>query len=446
MINRESLKKLKEWANENDRKPLILRGARQVGKTTVIRQFASEFNQYIELNLEKDEDKQLFENNFSFTKLLDAIFFLKNATRTKEKTLLFIDEIQNSPQAVKMLRYFYEEAKELYVIAAGSLLESLIAKKISFPVGRVDYLPVRPCNFEEYLEAVGEQKSLELLFDLPVPEFAHNKLNELFRQYTLIGGMPEIVKDYVDNRDLNRLAKIYERLIVSYQDDVEKYAGSQQKENVIRFIIGSAFQYAGKRITFEKFGESNYNSRDMGEAFRILEKTMLLNLIYPVTSVRLPADEKRKRSPKLILLDTGLVNHSSGIQKSLFISNSIDEVYEGRIAEHITAQQLMAKNPSVRSKLNFWVKEEKNAQAEIDFVVPFNDIQVPMEVKTGATGSLRSLHQFIDQAPHDIAIRVFSGKYRVEEAKTLKGKSFRLINLPFYLLGRLDNVLNQVVG
>jgi len=446
MISRDIIRNLKEWAKEKDRKPLILRGARQVGKTTVVRQFAKDFDQYIEFNLEKKEDRQIFEEDYPFPKLLEAIFYLKDASKNLSKTLLFIDEIQSSPKAVSSLRYFYEEAKDIYVITAGSLLESLINKKITFPVGRVDYFPVRPCSFKEYLAASGEQKSLEMIDSLFVPDFAHDKLIGLFGQYTIIGGLPEVLMNYIENRDLFTLKKIYDRLIVSYQDDVEKYAGTQMQEGAIRHIIGSAFQYAGKRITFERFGGSTYRSRDMGDAFRVLEKTMLLQLSYPVTGVKLPVEEKRKRSPKLILLDTGLMNYSAGIQKDLLISKIIDDVYHGRVAEQITAQLLLAQNLSVRAKLNFWTREERNAQAEVDFVFPFRDMLIPIEVKSGATGSLKSLHQFMNIAPHETAVRVYSGKLKVENTRTNTGKIFQLINLPFYLTGQVESVLIDHLG
>lgn len=446
MYNRTIINKLRVWAHEKDRKPLVLRGARQVGKTTVVEIFAQEFDQYIYLNLEKEEEKDLFNERFTFSQLLDAIFFLKNAEKNKGKTLLFIDEIQNAPNAVSKLRFFYEEAKHIHVIAAGSLLESLIDKSISFPVGRVDFLPVRPCSFEEYLEAISEVKSLEIVRSTSIPEFAHNKLSDLFWQYTIIGGMPEIVNDYVENRDFNRLKNIYERLIISYQDDVEKYARNPSQANLIRHIIGASFQYAGTRIIFRNFGGSDYPSREMSEAFKTLEKTMLLQLVYPTTTLKLPVTEKLKRSPKLLLLDTGLVNHLAKLQGELITSRIIDEVYHGKIAEHITGQELMAMAPSVRSKLHFWTREERNAQAEIDYVIPWQDMLIPVEVKSGATGSLRSLHQFINKAPHSIAIRVFSGKYKVEDAKTIQGKKFKLINLPFYLVGQIEKILANEVN
>ncbi len=424
----------------------MLRGARQTGKTSLVDIFAKEFDQYIYLNLEKEKERNLFDGSFDIPQLLDAIFFLKDASRDKGKTLLFIDEIQNNPIAVTTLRYLYEEAKYLFVIAAGSLLESLIDKTISFPVGRIDYFAVRPCTFEEYLGAIGEGKSLNFIQSGKVPDYAHDKIFEMFRIYTVIGGMPEVIKEYIENRDLSGLGQIYERLIVSYQDDVEKYARNETMANVIRHIIGAAFQYAGSRITFEKFGHSIYRSREMGEAFRTLEKTMLLQLVYPVTMTKLPIDEKLNLSPKLLMLDTGLVNHSAGLQKNIFISKRIDEVYNGRIAEHVAGQELLALKSSVRSKLNFWVPKSSHSQAELDYVWPWEDMLVPVEVKAGATGRLRSLHRFVDESPHSWAVRVYAGKYKVEDAKTIKGKNFRLINIPFYLVGQINKVLKDNIG
>ncbi|MBU3928048.1 MAG: AAA family ATPase [Bacteroidetes bacterium] len=446
MFSRTNIIKLRNWASETDRKPLVLRGARQTGKTTLINIFAKDFDQYIYLNLEKEMDSKLFDGSLQMPYLLEAIFYLKDAGKDKGRTLLFIDEIQNNPNAVATLRYFYEEAKDLFVIAAGSLLESLIDNTISFPVGRVDYMPVRPCTFVEYLTALGETQSLEIVLSGQVPDYAHDKLSGLFRTYTIVGGMPEIIKEYITSRDMSRLRQVYERLIVSYQDDVEKYAQSQTMARVIRHIIGSAFQYAGTRITFEKFGQSGYRSREISEAFKILEKTMLLQLEYPVSHTRLPIEEKLRLSPKLLMLDTGLVNHSAGIQKDLILSRNINEVYHGKIAEHIVGQELLALMPSVRSKLNFWVPKNLNAQAELDYVWPWEDMLIPIEVKSGATGSLRSLHRFVDEAPHHRAVRIYSGNYKVEDIATIKGKKFKLINVPYYLVGQINKILKDSIG
>ncbi len=444
MFSRSIIAKLDIWATKRNRKPLIIRGARQVGKTSVINLFAEKFDKYIYLNLDKSEDLALFSNDYPFQDVVDSIFFAKSVEKKAGKTLIFIDEIQNSARAVSLLRFFFEDNPELFVIAAGSLLETLIDNQISFPVGRVEYMAMHPCSFEEYLTATGEQQAIEILNQNLVPEYAHTKLLSLFKQYAIIGGMPEIVKNYAENRDLIKLKPLYDGLIVSYQDDVEKYARNSSMTHVIRFIIENAFLSAGERITFEGFANSNFRSREMGEAFRLLEKTMLLQMVYPIMNTSLPIDLKN-RSPKLQLLDTGLVNYKSGIQGELLGSMNIEDAYRGKIAEHLVGQELLSSENSVLARLNYWARDTRNAQAEVDFVIIFNGLVVPIEVKSGATGKLRSLHRFMDEAPHTWAVRIYSGKLNVETVSTLAGKAYTLINLPFYLAGRLAKVLEVII-
>ena len=444
MFEREIQNRFQEWKNNKSRKPLVLRGARQTGKTSVVNLFSSQFDQYIYLNLEKTEDRKLFENEYPFRELIDAIFYSKSKVKNIGETLIFIDEIQHSPKAVNLLRYFYEDAPDLYVIAAGSLLESLIDKQISFPVGRVEYLAVRPCSFREFLTASGEIKNLEILKEYPFPSYAHEQLERLFKQYTLIGGMPEIVANYTQSHDLMRIKPLYDSLLISYLDDVEKYARSSTLDKVIRHIIQHSFSHAASRITFTGFGNSQYRSREVGEAFRILEKTMLLKLIFPVVNTRLPMNVKF-RAPRLQMVDTGLVNHIAGIQKDVFDSIMIEDTWRGRIAEHIAGQELLAKETSVIAELNYWCREEANAQSEVDYVYKYHDLVIPVEVKSGKSGRLRSLQQFVDRSPHHYAIRFYSGMYKVEEAKTLSGRNFILINLPFYLIGQIDNILSHII-
>jgi predicted AAA+ superfamily ATPase len=289
MFQRDILKELQKWRLKKGRKPLVIRGARQVGKTTVVAEFATEFSQYIYLNLELPADRKPFDDFSEFQMLLQIIFFLKNQQlANKEKTLVFIDEIQEVPAALQLLRYFYEEAPEIAVIAAGSMLESIFDEKISFPVGRVEYLVIHPASFPEFLNANEEQTALSALREIPMPSYAHDKLMQLFRTYSLIGGMPEIVAKYAADKDITALKSTYESLLVSYLDDVEKYASGNSEVNHIRHAIRASFAMAGKRIKFEGFGNSNYKSRDMGEALRTLEKALLLHLVYPQTSAVLP--------------------------------------------------------------------------------------------------------------------------------------------------------------
>jgi len=328
----------------------------------------------------------------------------------------------------------------LYLIAAGSLLESLIGTHLSFPVGRVEYLPVWPFTFDEFLMAAGEHTRLDALSMIPVPEYAHGILMEHYRLYTLIGGMPEVVSQYLESNDLVSLGPVYDALLNSYMEDFEKYAKNASQVHIMRHTIRHAFNQAGMRISYHRFGQSDYKSREIKEALLTLEKAMLLKLVFPVNSARLPLLMNLKKSPKLQLLDTGMVNFLSGAQHHVFLSRNLTDVYEGRIAEHIVGQELTAMNNSMLSPICFWTRE-KDSDAEVDFVYPFNGRIIPIEVKSGAKGHLRSLHEFIDRADHALGVRIYSGPLKVEDAITRSGKKFKLLNLPFYLTHRLEDYL-----
>jgi predicted AAA+ superfamily ATPase len=445
MFNRAIIKELDNWANKEYRKPLVLRGARQVGKTIAVEIFAKKFDQYIYLNLETASDRRLFEMNYGIEELIQAIFFEKDKKQVEGRTLIFIDEIQNCPGAVSMLRYFYESASEFFVIAAGSLLESLIGRKINFPVGRVEYLYMKPLTFKEYVAAIGDSSSDEILDEVPVPDFAHEKLLKEFYNYTLIGGMPEVVSVYSKIQNIVELRSVYESLLRSYLDDVEKYARNDTLARVIRHAIESCFYLAGSRIKFEGFGQSSYKSREISEALKTLEKAMLIYLMYPATEIELPIMADYKKSPKLHILDTGLVNYFAGLQKKLFDTQDLNSVYEGKIAEHIVGQELLAGSHALTEKVQFWVREKKQSSAQVDFIIPFENYVIPIEVKAGKAGRLRSLHEFINRANHKYAVRVYSGKLKVGIAETINGKKFFLLNLPFYLTGDIKKYLHWFV-
>ena len=447
MFNRDILKNLSSWKGKKDRKPLILRGARQVGKTTVVTLFSEQFDQYLYLNLEIKAERDIFEQGHSIEELVQAIFFYKNRQNNKGSVLIFIDEIQNCPSAVSYLRYFYEAFPDLYVIAAGSLLETLIDTHISFPVGRVEYLVMKPLNFKEFLNALSEAAGLDILNKtIPVPDFTHDKLMKLFNTYAIIGGMPEIVQKYSDQKDIIALNSIFDSLIVSYLDDIEKYARNSTMASVIRHAVSHAFYEAGNRIKFQGFGNSNYKSREMGEALKVLEKAMLIYLLYPSSSVCPPLQPNTKKSPRLQVLDTGMLNYFGGFQKDLFGAGSIDSVYQGKIAAHIVGQELLAAETSHLFKLQFWNREKKQSTAEVDFLIQYENLLIPIEVKSAATGRLRSLHQFIDRAPHEYAVRIYSGKLGINRISTLNGSDCTLLNIPFYLAGSIPAYIEWMIS
>lgn len=447
MFDRTALKHMNDWADRPDRKPLVLRGARQVGKTTLVNLFSTRFDQYIYLNLDLAEDRRIIEQEIAFNRIIDSIFLNKDQPHVKSaNVLLFLDEIQNSPRAVSLLRYFYEMAGELYVIAAGSLLESAIDRHISFPVGRVEYLAIRPCSFHEFLVAMNETHSLDVLSEFPFPDYAHDKLMDLFHLYTLIGGMPAVIEKYSNTRDIVSLEILFESLVNSFLDDIENYSRNQAMARVIRHVMEQSFYFTGARITFQGFGKSNYRSREVGEAFRMIEKAMLLQLVYPVTTVTPPVIPDHRKSPKLQFVDVGLINYRCGLQKELFGTPSIDTIYQGRIAEQIVAQELLSLSTSVSAKNYFWIREKHQSSAEVDFIYPHREYIIPIEVKAGKAGILRSIHQFVQTAPHPFAVRIYSGKLSVNRQRTADGTNYMLLNLPFYLVHKMDTYLEWLIN
>lgn len=446
MLYRRINSNLIKWQEQSDRKPLILRGARQVGKTTVVEMFSKNFDIFVSLNLEKKEDRDLFKNNLLVDKLLQAIFLLKKVNPENKKTLIFIDEIQNSPEAISMMRYFYEEAKQYYFIAAGSLLEAMLGKnQINFPVGRVQYLFMYPLSFEEFLLAMGEKQALDLYNTIPLPDFAFSKLLDLFHVYTLIGGMPEIIKKYCETKEILSLGVIYQSLITSYLDDVAKYARNIAMIEIIKHCIEVAPFYAGTRIRFNGFGNSNYRSREIGEAMRMLERAMLVYLVYPTCSTNVPIIPDIKKSPKLQFVDTGLINYIVSLQEFFFKNNDLQSFYHGIIAEHIVGQEFIAIHSEKPGKIMFWVRQEKQANAEVDFVIQYKQHIIPVEVKSGKQGTLKSLHQFINKTNHNFSVRLYSGQIAKTKTKTPEGKDYFLLNLPYFLAGKIENYLNWFI-
>ncbi|MDR1343160.1 MAG: AAA family ATPase [Prevotellaceae bacterium] len=444
MIQRKAIRQLRQWKSRSDRKPLVLRGARQVGKTTLVRELAKEYDVYLELNLENEKERQLFETGNDVHKAITAIFFYKGVKKTDKSVLLFIDEIQFSKPAVAILRYFYEEANYIHVIVAGSLLETVIdVRKISFPVGRVQYMPVRPCSFLEFLGGIGDSFDTELIETLVDVSAIHARLIEHFSKYTLVGGMPAAIVKYAKNRDIIAVKDVYDSLLVTYKDDVEKYTENARQIQIIRTILDVGWYSAAEAISFEKFGNTSFSSREMSWAFQTIQKAMLLELAYPTSATQMPLMPNFRKKPKLLWFDTGLVNYFSGIQKEIFSVKDIQDVWRGRIAEHIVAQELLTLDDSLLTKRLFWRRDKNTSEAEVDFVYKYNGLAVPIEVKSGHNSKLKSLHLFMDECPHDTAVRVWSQPFSIDTAVTPSGKKFKLYNVPFYYVGVLDKILEK---
>lgn len=442
MFVRTITESLNTWHNNNKRKPLILRGSKAVGKTTAVNALFSSYEQVLSLDLEKVADRVLFEQNYDTHELVSAIYFhKKQSINDQAKTLLFIDEIQHSPKALAMLRHLHKDRSDIHVIAIESLLIPTNNQRRKSAGSAVQYLWMYPLSFSEYLTACGNEEANALLQQQPCPNFAHTKLLKLFHEYSLVGGMPEAVSAYLPNRDILAANQVYEDLITNSINDVEKYAPNRTIGNVLRHAIQYAPREAGNRIKFNGFGQSNYKSREVGEALRLLEKTMLLHLLYPTTITTPPATSDQKKSPKLQFLDIGIMNYASNIQQHYFGLNDLNTVFSGKACKNIVGQELLANNISFNQQLKFWVRDKKQSTAEVDFLIPFEDYLIPIVVKSGKAGSLKSLMQYMELSPHPYSIRLHAGPIQIETVHTPSGKAFFLFNLPYYLAGKLNDYM-----
>ena len=445
-FKRRILQNLQEWKTYKNRKPLVLRGARQVGKTTLVEQFSKTYKYSISLNLEKPDHHRYFEEFDDVKIIIDSLFLSNNISSNEIKnTLLFLDEIQESPKAIQLLRYFYEELPELHVIAAGSLLEFAMHRVRSFPVGRIEYLYMYPLNFQEYLLAIDHKTAIEQLNHIPVQPFAHKILLDLFNRYAIIGGMPEVIKTYLQNENVSDLPKIYESIWGTYKNDVEKYASSETERKVIKHIIATAHLYLDQRIKFQNFGNSNYKSREVGEAMRNLDEAKIIQLIYPTTDVEPPIKSDLKKSPRLQFLDTGLVNHALDIQAQMLSMQDLNTAFKGAVIPHLIAQELISLNTISSKKPNFWVREKRQSSSEVDLVISHKGKVIPIEIKSGSTGSLKSLHQFMERTNHPYAVRMFAGKFSIEKTKTTGGTPYILMNLPYYLGTKIPEYIDYFI-
>ena len=434
IFERSIAQSLADWKAKSDRKPLILRGARQVGKTTVVQQLGRSYPQTIFLNLEKPEDRNFFEAYDDVHTITDALFLSRNLTSERKDTLLFIDEIQESPKAIHLLRYFYEEIPDLPVIAAGSLLEFAMRNVSSFPVGRVEYLFVHPLNFLEFLEALSYRSALKQINEVPLKPFAHTTLLNLFHTYAIIGGMPEVVQTYAEQeKRIAALPAVYESIWGTYRNDVEKYASNDSERRVIKHIMATAPLYVDQRIRFQNFGNSNYRSREVGEAMRSLDDASVIQLIYPTTDTEAPLKPDLRKAPKLQFLDTGLINHELGIQAEMLSLQDMSQAYRGSIIPHLVTQEMISLNRLNNKKPHFWVREKAQASSEVDLVYNYGSTVVPVEIKSGSTGSLKSLHQFVERAGHPYAVRLYGRELTVTRTQTPTGTPYLLMNMPYYL-------------
>ncbi len=445
MLNRSLEKKILKWKDSSLRKPLIIRGARQVGKTSIIRKFGAEhFQETIEINLEKKDHFAAFNQATSVEDFLKRVSLFLDKKIIPHQTLLFIDEIQESQNLMELLRFFAEEKPDLPLITAGSLLEAKIGKDWSFPVGRVDYAFLYPLTFFEYLEAKGKVKLLNELKTMNLKTgdlFGLGSLaNELFKEYLTIGGMPEAVQQFVRQDDYEDVRTILNRLHTAYTDDVRKYAKTREESNYIQQVIDNGPKLAGSLFAYEGFGGSAYRSREMGEAVRTVEEVMLLRQILAVNSTTIPITPKTKRPKKMIWLDVGIVNFVNNAYQDLILGE-----YKGKIMEQVVGQSLIAGGIDRQLELYYWAKNRDEGSAEVDFYVQHDTRLVGIEIKSGHSTKMKSLLSLGATNPQIILLRVSWDPLKIETYESV-GQTFRVLSLPFYLIERWQELVDEFIG
>ena len=445
---RNALKYLKNWIKRDKSKPLLLCGARQVGKTELIRIFAKKYNfDLLEINLEIEKLHHLSEiETFKIEKVLEEIELVANKKITKN-TIIFLDEIQACPIAINRLRYFYEKTPHLKIIAAGSLLEVVLDKEsFSMPVGRVEYMYLGPMSFFEFLRAANQTILLEQLTNIKsngiISKSLHDKSIEMLKIYYYIGGMPESVSEYAHTKDMLRVKQIQKTILKTFRDDIPKYA-KNKKEIRVNEVFDYAHANIGKKVIWAEISK-DHSSR-VKDAVTLLDLAHVINKVIHSKVLGIPIKSSENQNiVKLYCLDVGLYNASLGIEWSnIFHLNNKDLVTSGMMAEQFIAQHLLIQNQdSLETNLNYWLNKEKKNAAEVDFVIQFHNKIYPIEVKAGSTGKMKSAWEFIKtkKLDHIIKFDLCLREKMISEVKMMN-KECILIALPLYLVEKLPDFL-----
>lgn len=455
-MSRKALSFLTAWINADDRKPLVIRGARQVGKTWMVRELARlTGKQLIELNFEKNlRWRDLFSTNNPKEVLLNLESEL-GISIIPENSLLFLDEIQAAPELLAKLRWFYEDMPEFSVVAAGSLLEFTLANhEFSMPVGRIGYLHVEPLSFEEFLRAQQEEQLYEFILSWQwnkiIPVSIHEKLMRHIKEYILIGGMPEAVFNWQKHRSLEKIEQIHQNLLATYRDDFSKYTKKIPTERLDE-ILQTIPKSLGEKFVFSRVNKQ-VPTEILKKALQLLSMARVCHKIFSAQGNGVPLGAEIKEAFfKVVLLDIGLVSSLLDIKlHQLKQLDAVSLVNQGGLSEQLVGQLLRTLEPQYKEpKLYYWLREQKSSNAEVDYLTQHNGHVIPIEVKAGSTGSLKSLHQFMHAKGLPIAVRINADIPSITEINVKTSTSdavhFQLLSLPFYLTGQLYRLLDSAL-
>ena len=460
VLQRRELGHLQAWYASANRKPLIIRGARQVGKSTLVRQFASLSGlQLLVLNFERNPE---YREAFSVSdpvQILSTLALLIGIELEPDKAILFLDEVQAAPEAIAALRYFYEERPDIAVLAAGSLLEFTLAQSgFSMPVGRIEYMHMGPMAFSDFLLAMDEQAlanhlasiSLQDIEKLAMPQLVHEKAMRLFRQYCVVGGMPEAIARFVKSRSYSDVLKVQSSILATYRDDFSKYSHGARTHRV-QLVFDRAPAMVGNKFKYVHVSK-DHRAAELRDALAQLCMARVLHKVHHSSANGIPLGAEQKESQfKILFMDVGLLCLLLNINE-LNIKDDIPYLAnKGAVAEQFVGQHLLNAGEYFQEPVLFyWMREAKSAAAEIDYLLTVGQEIVPVEIKAGATGALRSLHQFCQEKQRKYALRFNSDEPSIikgASATTAQGKlAYDLLSLPLYMVGEAKRLAEGLLG
>ena len=450
---------LKEWALRRARKPLLLRGARQVGKSTAVRQLGKQFENFVEINLEKQPSFiQFFQGDLDVKRIVPQLSAMVGKPIVAGQTLLFIDEIQASAEAIMALRFFKEDMPDLHVIAAGSLLEFALETLPTFGVGRIHSMFVYPMTFDEFLTACGEQLLLEARNNAtaktPLALPLYERLVGLFRSYMLVGGMPEVVAKWVETRDYLACQEVQDDIVLTYQDDFPKYR-KRVAPTLLRLILQSIALQIGNKFVYSQVG-GGYSTNEVKKALDMLTLAGIITPVIHTNANGLPlGSEVDPTYRKMLLLDSGLLlrwlnmsGDTSELTTQILTHSATDLVNKGALTEMVAGLELLRyRTPNMRHELFYWVRKAKNAQAEVDYLATYQSEVLPIEVKAGTQGGMKSLWQFMREKKLKNAIRASLENFDVFTYTDTEEEAIRTVWVcPLFALSQINKVIADLIN
>lgn len=462
---REAELELERWLGRKQRKPLVIRGARQVGKSTLVRRFAAEHRlTLVEINLERHRQlDRLFAANQTHEAVaeLEVIGGGSLATKSGGRPLLFLDEIQATPHALPFLRYLAEDFPELPVVSAGSLLEFLLRDHgFSMPVGRIEYLHLGPLTFAEFAAAGvpgagGHTAALlkgaaQASAKKPVPDAAHRALVRLLKDYFLVGGMPEAVAEYAGLGSLAAVGPVHHAILATYKDDFAKYAHGHAALLELHTVLHRVPSLIGQKVKYSNIDPAS-GSREVKKALELLTLARVIAKVHHSDGEGVPLESGvDQRAFKLLYLDIGLLCAALGIDaQELTGLDDVRFVNQGALAEQFVGQHLLYRGPPyTEPRLHYWLREGKRDNAEVDYVIAQGSRIVPIEVKSGTSGTLKSLHEFMALRRLPCAVRMdlgpMSSQIVTHARSDGKPVRYQLLSVPLYMIGELPRLITEM--